>query len=109
MKDAAISANWIVGLVRDFIIAAPQNSMRDGTAQPAWDSDLLGFASIADPIWQQYEEHVGAFHWTPWEGFSQHCPDAGVQLDHRQIDAVFLCFLMVRTSRGPRRRIGHLV
>jgi epoxyqueuosine reductase len=26
-------------------------------------------------MWQQYKEYVGAFHWTPWEVFTQHCPD----------------------------------
>ncbi len=48
--------------------------MKDKNEEPAWDNALVGFASGADPIWQQYKEYVGAFHWTPWEVFSQHCP-----------------------------------
>jgi len=48
--------------------------MRDNTGEPAWDDVLVGFASGADPIWQQYKEYVGAFHWTPWEAFNQHHP-----------------------------------
>ena len=43
--------------------------------EPAWDTALVGFASGADPIWQQYKEYIGAFHWTPWEVFNQHCPE----------------------------------
>jgi hypothetical protein len=34
---------------------------------------LIGFASGADQIWQEYQECVGPFHWTPWEVFAQHC------------------------------------
>lgn len=49
--------------------------MEDGTGEPAWDDALIGFASGADPIWQQYKEYAGAFHWTPWEVFNQHVPE----------------------------------
>jgi len=69
-----ISEDWIKGVIRDFIAASPHNTMENETGEPAWDDALVGFASGADPIWQQYKEYVGAFHWTPWEVFSQHCP-----------------------------------
>jgi epoxyqueuosine reductase QueG len=73
-NSTTISADWIDRLIRDFIAASPQNTMRNKTADPAWDDVLVGFASGADPIWQQYKEYVGPFHWTPWEVFNQHCP-----------------------------------
>jgi epoxyqueuosine reductase len=73
-KNTPISAEWIKALVRDFIVASPQNTMRNRTEEPAWDDVLVGFASGADQIWQQYKEYVGPFHWTPWEVFNQHCP-----------------------------------
>ena len=73
-KPASISNDTIVSLIREFIAASPLNSMNDNTGEPAWDDVLVGFASGADQIWQQYKEVVGAFHWTPWEVFSQHCP-----------------------------------
>ena len=69
-----MSESWIESLIRDFIAASPYNTMQDETGEPAWDVALVGFASGADPIWQQYKEYVGPFHWTPWEVFSQHCP-----------------------------------
>jgi len=69
-----ISEDWIKGVIRDFIAASPHNTMENETGEPAWDDALVGFASGADQIWQQYKEYVGAFHWTPWEVFSQHCP-----------------------------------
>jgi epoxyqueuosine reductase QueG len=73
-KRLLISADWIKALVRDFIATSPLNSMKNKNGDPAWDGALVGFASGADPIWQQYKEHVGPFHWTPWEVFSQHRP-----------------------------------
>ncbi len=73
-NSAGISADWIKDLVRDFIVTSTHNTMRNNTEDPAWDDALVGFASGADPIWQQYKEYVGPFHWTPWEVFAQHCP-----------------------------------
>jgi len=74
-NSANISGDWIKSLIRDFITTSPHNTMRNETEEPAWDSALVGFASGADPIWQQYKEYVGAFHWTPWEVFNQHRPE----------------------------------
>ena len=76
MKNSAtISEDWIKGLIRDFIATSSYNTMQNQTNDPAWDDALVGFASGADPIWQQYKEYIGPFHWTPWEVFSQHCPE----------------------------------
>ncbi len=71
---ADISAEWIEGLIRDFIATSPGNTMKSPAGEPAWEKALVGFASGADPIWQQYKEYVGPFHWTPWEVYHQHCP-----------------------------------
>jgi epoxyqueuosine reductase QueG len=73
-NSADISQEWIKNLIRDFIATSPQNTMRNKTEDAAWDDVLVGFASGADSIWQQYKEYVGAFHWTPWEVFNQHRP-----------------------------------
>ncbi|MCU0593679.1 MAG: epoxyqueuosine reductase, partial [Desulfobacterales bacterium] len=70
-KRAVISADWIRELIRDFIAGSPYNTMKNENEDRAWDDALVGFASGADPIWQQYKEYVGPFHWTPWEVFSQ--------------------------------------
>jgi epoxyqueuosine reductase len=70
-----LSGDWIKSLIQNFITSSPDNTMKDKNEELAWDDALVGFASGADPIWQQYKEYVGAFHWTPWEVFSQHCPE----------------------------------
>lgn len=74
-KKTEVSGNWIIKLIQDFIATSPQNTMQNEAQESAWDSVLLGFASGADQIWQQYKEYIGAFHWTPWEVFNQHRPD----------------------------------
>jgi len=75
MKNSSkISGAWIESLIHDFITTSPHNTMRNENEEPAWDGALVGFASGTDPIWQQFKEYVGAFHWTPWEVFNQHCP-----------------------------------
>jgi epoxyqueuosine reductase QueG len=76
-----VTGDWIKNLIRDFIAGSPQNTLEDQTGEPAWDDALVGFASGSDPIWQQYKEYIGPFHWTPWEVYSQHCPGepAGAQ------------------------------
>ena len=74
-KNANVSGDWIKDLIRDFITTSHHNTMENQTEEPAWDSALVGFASGADSIWQQYKEYIGAFHWTPWEVFNQHCPE----------------------------------
>jgi len=71
-----ISGDWIRDLIREFIATSSHNTMENETGEVAWDSALVGFVAGADPIWQQYKEYVGGFHWTPWEVFNQHCPEA---------------------------------
>jgi epoxyqueuosine reductase len=72
-NDNIISGDWIKALIQKFIDISPLNTMQINEDEPAWDTALVGFASGADPIWQQYKEYIGAFHWTPWEVFNQHC------------------------------------
>ncbi|MFH1156926.1 MAG: epoxyqueuosine reductase [Pseudomonadota bacterium] len=71
----SVSRQDIIGWIQDFIADSPKNTMDKETREPSWEEALVGFASGADPMWQQYKEYVGAFHWTPWEVYSQHCPD----------------------------------
>ncbi len=80
-KESNISGNWVNELIRDFIATSPKNTMQNENGDSAWDSVLVGFASGADQIWQQYKEYIGAFHWTPWEVFNQHRPEKNVSSD----------------------------
>ena len=80
-ESSSISRQYIVDLIRQFIITSPLNTMQDKSGEPAWESALVGFASGADPLWQQYKEYIGAFHWTPWEIFNQHRAEENASAD----------------------------
>ena len=74
-KRAQMPGDRIKGLIAEFIATSPANTMGTEAGEPAWEDALVGFASGADPIWQQYKEYIGPFHWTPWEVFTQHHPE----------------------------------
>ena len=80
-KSTLVTEEWIKNLIREFIETSASNTMQTEKAEPAWDSALVGLASGADQIWQQYKEYVGAFHWTPWEVFNQHRPEENVSAE----------------------------
>lgn len=80
-KKVYISKEWITKSIKEFVDKSSLNTMQDGSGEPAWDEVLIGFSSGVDEIWQQYKEYVGAFHWTPWEVFNQHCPDENVSAE----------------------------
>ncbi|HOO89573.1 MAG TPA: hypothetical protein PLA74_02000 [Syntrophales bacterium] len=81
-----LTKDRIRGIIQDFISTSPLNTMDNGTGEPAWDQVLVGFASGADAIWQQYKEYIGAFHWTPWEVFNQH--HSGEQVSADQLTVI---------------------
>jgi hypothetical protein len=80
-KKAKITGKTIKGWIEDFVATSSHNTMQNAAGEPAWDSALVGFAAGSDQIWQQYKEYVGAFHWTPWEVFSQHRPEIPVSAE----------------------------
>ena len=104
-KTADISDDRIKKVIQDFIATSPSNTMENKNQDPAWDDALIGFASGIDPIWQQYKEYIGAFHWTPWEVFNQHCPkEQAAPEDLTVISWVLPQREMVRTANRRARK-----
>ncbi len=75
IDDAAI---WIERLIKDFINQSPENTLKNKTNDKAWEEPLVGFSSGTDPLYQQYKELVGTYHWTPAEIFSLTFPASKV-------------------------------
>jgi epoxyqueuosine reductase len=69
-------ASWITSLIIDYVAKSPSNSIRNAENEKAWAEPLVGFARGDDPIFQQYKEHVGPFHWTPSEIFGLTFPES---------------------------------
>lgn len=67
-----ITADEIANWIQNFLENSPLNDLEDRQHHPAWTDFLMGISSGADPVWQQYKEYIGPFHWTPWEVFNQH-------------------------------------
>ena len=76
LKEAAV---WIEAVIRDFIGGSPENSLENEANEKAFENPLVGFSRGDDPLYNEYKEHVGEYHWTPAEVFSQVFPDLGVR------------------------------
>ena len=65
---------WIECMIRDFINGSPENTLKNRTNEKAWEDPLVGFSNGGDPLYQEYKEYVGTFHWTPLEIFTHTFP-----------------------------------
>ena len=83
--DTAVSPETIIQIIKQFLASSPLNTLGDDSDEPAWDSALVGFVSGSDPLWQQYKEYVGPFHWTPWEVFNQHMMGENVSAEQLSV------------------------
>lgn len=78
MKKSSEEAMWITNVIKNFINESSENTLQNEANDPAFAEPLVGFSSGADPIYEQYKEAVGPFHWTPLEIFSRTFPDVKV-------------------------------
>ncbi len=89
--------DWITDIIHDFW-SGPENSLQDGTGERAWDAPLIGYANGADPLFAQYKDVVGPFHWTPAEIFALAFPDEAVQAE----DLTVIVYLLPQTPATKR-------
>ena len=86
---------WIETLIKDFINQSGENTMKNAENEKAWADPLVGFSRGDDPIYQDFKEHVGAFHWTPLEIFTQTFPDLKVAAE----DLTVISYILPHTER----------
>ncbi|NLE75689.1 MAG: epoxyqueuosine reductase [Chloroflexi bacterium] len=67
-------AVWVAGLIQQFC-SGPKNRLGPGWAERAWGDPLVGFSRGDDPLYHEFKEAVGPFHWTPAEAFGLAFPD----------------------------------
>ena len=70
MEQLVDLAKWLEVVVHDFISHSPKNTLQNKANEKAWDDPLVGFSRGDDPLYEAYKEHVGPFHWTPFEIFT---------------------------------------
>jgi epoxyqueuosine reductase QueG len=67
-------ASWMEGVVRDFLIRSPENTLANQAKDRAFEEAVVGFSRGDDPLYDAYKELVGPFHWTPLEIFTRAFP-----------------------------------
>jgi len=65
-----VEADWTIAFIEGFMEDPDNNDLRQGGREPAFGKPLVGFARGDDPLFEDYKEHVGPFHLTPWEVFA---------------------------------------
>jgi epoxyqueuosine reductase len=73
------TAARIESWVKDYTATSPRNSIRNSENEKAWEEPLVGFSGGGDPIFKQYKEYAGPFHWTPLEIFQLTYPNQSVK------------------------------
>lgn len=63
MKDEI--RQWIVDTIREYVQTSPENSLRGGWGEKAWDEPLVGFANGDDSLFEELKLQIGDFYWTP--------------------------------------------
>lgn len=66
--------SWIEGLIQEFVLNDPGNSLHLGHGEKAWDAPIVGFASAADPLFLFLKRDIGDFYWLPNDIFPQTFP-----------------------------------
>jgi epoxyqueuosine reductase len=71
--------------IQQFTADSPANTLKNVDNEKAWGEPLVGFSRGDDPLYQQYKEIIGPFHWTPLEIIHLAFPDASVQAEELAI------------------------
>ncbi|MFZ0611728.1 MAG: 4Fe-4S double cluster binding domain-containing protein [Desulfobacterales bacterium] len=65
---------WITAAVEEIVATSPENTLHLPTGEKAFDAPLVGFSNGADPIFDQYVDHIGDFYLTPLAIFKKAFP-----------------------------------
>lgn len=95
-------STWIPAAIRHFVDHSPENQLQDSNQEKAFDTPLVGFAAGNDPLFDAYKDHVGPFHWTPLEVFTQTFPDTPAPADALTV----ICWILpqTRATKAANRR-----
>ena len=86
---------WVETVIKDFINQSRENTMKNAENEKAWGDPLVGFSRGDDPLYQDFKEHVGPFHWTPLEIFTQTFPETKAAAG----DLTVISYILPHTER----------
>ena len=84
---------WVTMVIADFC-EGPENTLMNEANERAWGEPLVGFSGGNDPLYEEYKEYVGPYHWTPWEIFSESFPGTDVEPGELTV----ICWVLPQTS-----------
>ncbi|MBU0516713.1 MAG: epoxyqueuosine reductase [Proteobacteria bacterium] len=93
---------WVEKLISDFIDHSPDNTLANQAGDKAFGHPLVGFARGDDPLFEAYKDHVGPFHLTPRELWSQTFPGEKVEPS----DLTVICWILphIPATKADNRR-----
>jgi len=80
-KEHRDLGEWLESVVKDFVDTSPDNTLKNSENEKAWADPLVGFSRGDDPLYDDYRNMIGPFHWTPWEIFNKTFPEITVGPD----------------------------
>jgi len=93
---------WISSVINDFLLNFPENTLENEANEKAWIEAIVGFSNGADPIFEAYKEHVGPFHFTPYEIFSHTFPS--VRIEPEQLTVISYILPQTVATKTENRR-----
>lgn len=99
------SAEWIEGIIRDFINRSPENTLKNRSNERAWGNPLVGFSRGDDPLFEKYREYVASFHLTPLEIFNRTFPS--VEVKPSELTVISWVLPQTKESKRDNRNETH--
>lgn len=100
------SAAWVEHLIRRYWATNPQNRLKTGSDEKAWDEPLVGFARANHPLFAQLAKDLSPFYWTPAQAFQLAFPDSPEQAE----DLCVISWVLPQTAatRADQRQVDKL-
>jgi epoxyqueuosine reductase len=101
MKQFDRPAAWVESVVQSFCNSS-ENTLQNPAQERAWEDPLVGFSSGADPLYEQYKEVVGPFHWTPSEALTLAWP--GIKVEPQDLTVISWVLPQTEATRADNRK-----
>jgi epoxyqueuosine reductase QueG len=102
LRDHEQASVWIESLIQDFVGKSPENNLGNGTGEKAFAGALVGFSRGGDPLYEEYKEVVGPYHWTPREIFALTFPEQ--QVDAEELTVISWVLPLIQATKQDNRK-----
>jgi len=90
-------------LIKNFIRESDQNRRSKLGRGVYWENPLVGFASGADPLFEEYKNIIGSFHFTPREIMENAMKNKRVRFPGSEFEEVSVISWLLHTPEDTRR------